>query len=189
MVIPPSYRVSAFSIYQNLVSGRQSAAAESAPASPINSVADQVTISPKGQELSRNASSSPQTTYREQLSAKAHADPAMAKDLLNGYTFGFDLLRVNVPLPPGDHPSGSTFSMPATSPLTDAMGRLVTDERRSSFEQTATRVRDGRMAIYRSEQAKGTSAAEILDKIFSFMDSQPTDYQLLSGWLRSSSAV
>lgn len=189
MVIQPSYGVSALSSYQNQASARQNAAAEQAPVLPGVLSADQVTISRQGHDLARDVSSDAKNAFREQLSAMAHADPAMAEDLLHGYTFGFDLMRVNVPLPPGDYPSGTTFSMPATSPLTDALGRLVTEESSASFEQAADRVRDDRMAIYRSEKAKGTPAADILDKIFTFMDSQPINYQRLSGWQRSSSAV
>jgi hypothetical protein len=61
-------------------------------------------------------------------------------------------------------------------------GEVVTDQNLSEFKAEAAKVTEGRMAIYQNEKARGTPDAQILKKIFSYIDSQPNDYLSKIGW-------
>jgi hypothetical protein len=67
-------------------------------------------------------------------------------------------------------------------------GRMVDDSFKDSFSKEAALVDSQKKAIYETEKAKGTPAAEIYAKLIDFTNSQSHDYLEGTGWLGKESA-
>lgn len=61
-------------------------------------------------------------------------------------------------------------------------GQPVTEESKAYFETEAARIASERMALYQTEKANGTPAAEIVDKLIAYMDKQPKRYLNMMPW-------
>ncbi|MGS1006383.1 hypothetical protein [Achromobacter anxifer] len=64
-------------------------------------------------------------------------------------------------------------------------GRIIDEAFKENFSKEAAVIDAQRKAIYDSEKAKGTPAAQILAKLFDHTNSQSKDYLEASGWLAS----
>ena len=60
-------------------------------------------------------------------------------------------------------------------------GQVLTEKDIAYFDTIAESVRQGRLAVYQQEKAKGTSAGAIMDKITAYMTALPEKYQILAG--------
>lgn len=66
-------------------------------------------------------------------------------------------------------------------------GQTVTPESDVAFSSEAAKLKQGRIDLYESEKAKGTPAADILDKIVSYMNTNASvDHLSLMQWDRVS---
>lgn len=61
-------------------------------------------------------------------------------------------------------------------------GQILTDEAQKYFDGLSNQVKADREQIYSSEKAKGTPAADIIDKMLAYNDSLPMKYQILAGY-------
>lgn len=67
-----------------------------------------------------------------------------------------------------------------------ATGKPVTPENKARFESISQSIATETTNIFYSERAKGTSAADIFEKINQFMSSQPNDYLQSIKWFSAS---
>lgn len=106
------------------------------------------------------------------LSVTAHENPALAEQLARDYAY--------TPLRPvidmTEHVAGTGPERYA------ATGEPVTLESQSKYEQAAALFRDKTSSLYELEKSKGTAAADILDKIFSLINAQPSDFRSMIDW-------
>lgn len=65
-------------------------------------------------------------------------------------------------------------------------GELVTESNLTEFKSEAAKATSERIALYQAEQAKGTPDADILEKLYSYTDTQPADYLGKLGWTPAS---
>lgn len=119
----------------------------------------------KKTESSANvATAAPQTTdYRTSLVSSAKQDDAYAEKLLGDFTHGSYDQLINV----SDWPT-IRYSV---------SGELQTPESKSYFESTSASALIDRTELLNTERAKGTSAAEILDKVLAFNSSLPSRFK------------
>lgn len=139
--------------------------------------ADSVTISQAARDrLSAESGARSDATLPNSFSQAAHADPKLAEKL--AYDYSHDPL---VPwLDFSDHTNG-------TGPIRyAATGQPVTEESEGYFNRFSSAELQNRVDLYNSEKAKGTPAADILDKIFGYIDTLPTRYKEMINWSGSS---
>lgn len=67
-----------------------------------------------------------------------------------------------------------------------ATGTPVTPESKARFESISQSILSETSNIFYSERAKGTSAADIFEKMHQFMSTQPNDYLEATNWFRPS---
>ncbi len=60
----------------------------------------------------------------------------------------------------------------------------MTEENLAAFKAEAAKVTAGRISLYQTEKAKGTPDAQILGKLFAFVDSQSDNYLNKLNWAR-----
>ncbi|MDQ6992752.1 MAG: hypothetical protein Q9M31_04700 [Mariprofundus sp.] len=99
----------------------------------------------------------------------AHKHPVIAEQTAYGYAYGMEQPLVD-------------YSHGVNDVRYTMTGEAVTPESTAWFNQISDRVQTEKFTLYESEKAKGTSAADILDKIISFMDQQPEKYLQLVNW-------
>jgi hypothetical protein len=147
---------------------QQGAAVTAASAAAIVTSADTVTISPAARE--RLAAS---TEPRSCASIHKWAtEAAQAEDLANLFARMNDAPLVDI-----------SESVKGTGPIRyAATGEPMSEEIDAWFQTAAQSAQVGRLALYNAEKAKGTPAADILDKIFAYNDAQPARYKELMAW-------
>ena len=70
-----------------------------------------------------------------------------------------------------------------------ATGEPVTAESEARFKEYAQQLRAASLALYNEERAKGTSSADIFDKLVALGDAQSADFRAMMGWeLRTAEA-
>lgn len=63
-----------------------------------------------------------------------------------------------------------------------ATGEIWTDELRVQYHSMWMDSQPGRMRLYEAELAKGTSAMEIMEKLWDYNDALPPRFRKLAGW-------
>jgi len=63
-----------------------------------------------------------------------------------------------------------------------ATGEILTPEKEAYFKKISNFYHEARVNLYETELAKGTSAIEILKKIFNYNDTLPEEYRKMKGW-------
>lgn len=138
--------------------------------------ADTAIISQAGRDALSSSSDTSETSVTDGwLSRAAHSDPADAEKLAYGFSHTSDGALVNIT----DYANG-------TGPIRyTATDQPVTEENQARFNNLAQKILKERTDLYDTEKAKGTPAAEIVDKLIGFMKAQPTWYLEMSGWSKS----
>ncbi|MDU8360100.1 hypothetical protein [Pseudomonas syringae group sp. J309-1] len=114
------------------------------------------------------ATAAPQASdYRSVLVSSAKQDDAHAEKLLGDVTSGSYYQLINVSEWPTIRYSVS--------------GELQTPESKAYFESTSASALIDRTELLNAERAKGTSAAEILDKVLAFNTSLPSRFKDMAG--------
>lgn len=140
-------------------------------ASSANSVS--VSISQAARDrLAEESGKGSDSVLAKLLSESAHEDPDKAEEL--AYE------RAHSPYAPwldfSEHVNG-------TGPIRyAATGEPVTEESEAYFNSVASAELQKRIDLYDAEKAKGTPAADILDKIFEYMDTLPARYREMMRW-------
>lgn len=147
------------------------------PATESASSGDKMSFSQTMRELSQSSASSVKATGMGKMSEWAHADPALAEKFASEFAFGIDLALVDISKSDMRMSSGAKYV---------ATGEPITEESQARFAQETNKVREGKISLYQSEKAKGTPDADILDKLISFMDTQPEKYLRMIDWQRVS---
>lgn len=133
--------------------------------------ADTVSISEAGKALAANEESKATFSSGNRWNSLAEAahnmSEADADQMVSGMSYASDGVLVSLE----DYPSLRLSST----------GQVVTKEDMAYFDGMMESVKQGRINLYESEKAKGTHAAEIMDKIVAYMDSLPMKYQILAG--------
>jgi hypothetical protein len=112
-----------------------------------------------------------------ELSAAAHRDKGLADQL--AYDYGHLEVHQLVDL---------TDEIAGTGPMKyAATGEPVTAESEARFKAYAEEFQAASLALYNEERAKGTSSADIFDKLVALGDGQSADFRSMMDWeLRSS---
>ena len=160
----------------------QSATLRQDPSSAAATIADPVTISEAARTLAASsapAEEAPSLRYRRIMLADAKADPDLAQKAAREYANdrSYELHGPLVDI--RDYP---TLYFSAT-------GEVVTEESLAAFKEEAAKAREGRMALYQAEKAKGTPDAEILEKLFAYTDTLSDNYLSKINWTRASMAA
>lgn len=84
----------------------------------------------------------------------------------------------------------ATDEIAGTGPLKyAATGEPVTAESEARFNEYAREYKAASLALYNEERAKGTSSADIFDKLIALGDAQPANFRAMMDWeLRSAKA-
>jgi hypothetical protein len=135
-----------------------------------------VTISQAARDLAAaEPSSNPYLQYRAMALRDAKDDPAYAKKAAEHFAYN-DCYEKHGPLVDITH-----------DPIRySATGEAVTEESLAAFKTEAAKVTAGRIALYQAEKAKGTPDAQILEKLFAFVDGQSDNSLRLLNWARPS---
>lgn len=138
---------------------------------------DKVTISAAAAELAaKPADQAKETQYSISdskyawLSKAAHEDSAFAES--------FTKTMINEP-PIILYDADSAFNPPLRFAITK---QIATPERVAAFMVESKDIVAKRLDIFQSEKAKGSSYAEILDKLITYNDSLPESYRQFTGW-------
>jgi len=107
-----------------------------------------------------------------EFSAAAHRDKDFADQL--AYQYGHIEVHQMV-----DH----TDEIAGTGPLKyAATGEPVTPESEARFNEHARAYEAASLALYNQERAKGTSSADIFDKLIALGDAQPAEFRAMMNW-------
>lgn len=107
-----------------------------------------------------------------ELSAAAHRDPNLADQL--AYDYAHIEVHQLVDL---------TDEIAGTGPMKyAATGEPVTAESEARFKEYAHEFKRASLALYNEERAKGTSSADIFDKLIALGDAQPADFRAMMDW-------
>lgn len=145
------------------------------PANPADSAASSsstVTISQAARDLA--TAETPRNAYAMILD-DARADPAYAKKVAEQFAYN-DSYELHGPL----------VDITQDPIRYSATGEVVTDENLAAFKAEAAEVTAGRIALYQAEKAKGTPDAQILEKLYSFVDEQSENYRSKLNWVHFS---
>lgn len=135
----------------------------------------QVTISSAGQSLAYQSTESPSQEFRRITLEDAKLDPAFAERFTRDYAYDDSLEKGGPLVDISGYPSiRYTYT-----------GEAVTDANLAEFKAEAGNARSGRIALYQSEKAKGTSDVEILELLFRYTDTQSDSYLSKLGWERA----
>jgi hypothetical protein len=63
-----------------------------------------------------------------------------------------------------------------------ATGEPVTPESEARFNEYARSYKAASLALYNEERAKGTSSADIFDKLIALGDAQPSEFRAMMNW-------
>jgi hypothetical protein len=106
------------------------------------------------------------------LSVAAHGDADLADQL--AYNYSHDPFQQLVDL---------TDEIAGTGPMKyAATGEPVTAESEARFKQYASDFQAASRALYNEERARGTSSADIFDKLIALADTQPADFRAMMDW-------
>ena len=106
------------------------------------------------------------------LSARLHAEPDISDQV--AYEFAHNVHQPLVDI---------TEMMNGTGPVRyTATGEPVTPESEARFRAMAEGLRDASVALYDAERAKGTSSADIFDKLLALGDSQSSEFRAMAHW-------
>jgi hypothetical protein len=107
-----------------------------------------------------------------ELSAAADRDPDLADQL----AYGYGHIEVQQLVDARDQTAG-------TGPLKyAATGEPVTPESEARFKEYAQQFQAASLKLYSEERAKGTSSADIFDKLIALGDAQPADFRAMMDW-------
>jgi hypothetical protein len=107
-----------------------------------------------------------------ELSASAHRDKGLADQL--AYNYGHIELHQLVDL---------TDQIAGTGPMKyAATGEPVTAESEARFKAYAEEFQAASLALYNAERVRGTSSADIFDKLIALGDTQPADFRAMMDW-------
>jgi len=107
-----------------------------------------------------------------EFSAAAHRDKDFADQL--AYQYGHIEVHQMVDL---------TDEIAGTGPMKyAATGEPVTAESEARFKEYAHDFQSASLALYNGERAKGTSSADIFDKLIALGDAQPADFRAMMDW-------
>lgn len=101
------------------------------------------------------------------MSAQAHQDPKLAKELAYGY---------------GHTPMGIGIDASSLPLRYSATGEVCTPEKDALYAKQTGELKDASSALYAREKANGTPDADILDQLLTLAASQPPDFRALFGW-------
>lgn len=157
---------------QNELTATSSASSAASAASSSSTV----TISQAARDLVATETSGNQwLNYRAVTLRNAEVDPAFAKKTAEQFAFD-DSFEKHGPMVDISH-----------DPIRySATGEVVTEESLAAFKAEAAKVTAGRITVYQAEKAKGTPDAQILEKLFAFVDGQSDNYLRLLNWARPS---
>ncbi len=162
--------------YSAMASSQSTALRQDAPSSAAT-IADTITISDAARTLAASSSpaeEAPSLRYRRIMLADAKADPDLAKKAAREYANDRSHELHGPLVDIRDYP---TIRFSAT-------GEVVTEESLAAFKTEAAKAREGRMALYQAEKAKGTPDAEILEKLFAYTDTLSDSYLSKINWTR-----
>ena len=160
---------------KNLSSQRQSPISTTANfTDSAASSSSTVTISQAAHDLATTQpSSNPYLRFRAIVLQDAKDDPAFAKKMAEQLAYD-DSYELHGPLVDISH-----------DPIRySATGEVVTEENLAAFKAEAAKVTAGRISLYQAEKAKGTPDAQILGKLFAFVDGQSDNYLSKLNWAR-----
>ncbi|HZX33416.1 MAG TPA: hypothetical protein VFF03_18850 [Rhodocyclaceae bacterium] len=140
---------------------------------PAARSADSVTISQAARDLLSAESATPsKAAVPNPFSRAAHSDPKLAEKMAYDYSHGPMAAWLDF----SDHING-------TGPIRyAASGEPVMEESESYFNSVSSAELQKRSELYDAEKAKGTPAADILDKIFGYVDTLPKRYREMINW-------
>jgi hypothetical protein len=76
-----------------------------------------------------------------------------------------------------------TDEIAGTGPMKyTATGEPVTAESEARFNEFARHYKAASLALYNEERAKGTSSADIFDKLIALGDAQPAEFRAMMNW-------
>lgn len=156
------------------VLSRQATRAAAQPASVAGSTANAsftVSLSQAAREL---ATTDPSLRYRGIVLRDAERDPAFASKTAEQFAYNnsYEL-------------HGPMVNISQDPIRYSATGEVVTKENLAAFKAEAAKVTAGRIALYQAEKAKGTPDAEILKKLFDYVDGQSDNYLSKLNWTRA----
>jgi hypothetical protein len=144
------------------------------PAGLAASSSSTVTISQAARDLAATPpSSNPYLRFRAIALQDAKDDPAFAKKMAEQFAYD-DSYELHGPL----------VDITQDPIRYSATGEVVTDENLAAFKAEAAKVTAGRIALYQAEKAKGTPDAQILEKLFAFVNGQSDNYLSKLNWAR-----
>jgi hypothetical protein len=146
----------------------RAAAAQPAASPSSKSVEDPITLS----STARAREAAAMHPRFGELSAAAHRDNALADQL--AYDYGHIEVHQLVDL---------TDEIAGTGPMKyAATGEPVTAQSEARFKQYASEFQTASRSLYNEERAKGTSSADIFDKLVALGDAQPADFRAMMDW-------
>lgn len=144
---------------------------------PTANYADKVSISDAAKTLLNSEAKAPGSNlaYQELLMKNVKENPAWGEQFTKDFAYdkGFETTG-----PLMDISNYPTMRYTYT-------GEMVTNSNLAAFKAEAATARTGRVALYEEEKAKGTSDADILEKLFRFTDTQSDSYLSKIGWERA----
>ena len=171
MVIPSGTSVAASQVF-----AYQSQPDQHSVSVAANTAVDKVSISDAGKLMSENTQSHSSAEHRR-IFALARSDEKLANELIDGYTNGLDHPLVDISQL--DLKTGKGLVYTET-------GKSVTSQSEAVFNQQTVKIKEQKNALIQSEREKGTSAADIFEKIIQLMDKMPQDYKDKIAWNRIS---
>lgn len=120
-------------------------------------------------QLSVTSSRSPYTVGRyEALMREMKESPQRAEELTRQYA----------------HQSLEFLLLDASSdPMRIAStGEIYTEGLQARYHQMWQQLQPGRVALYEAEVAKGTSAIDIMEKLWEYNDALPLEFRRIAGW-------
>ncbi|RZI44259.1 hypothetical protein EGT07_02205 [Herbaspirillum sp. HC18] len=160
------------SLNKNIPQSQWQKAAGAIAATPLPPT-DSVSISESARKLlTAESSGNGEPNYAKLLSDSVHQDPALAEKLADEMSHGTYAAWLDF-----------SDSIKGTGPVKyAATGQPVTEESESYFNSMGSAVLENKIKIYETEKAKGTPAADIVDKLLGYMDSLPTSYKEMINW-------
>lgn len=175
MIVQGFSNISAAYFPKNLSSQRQSPVSKTATFADLTaSSSSTATISQAARDLATTQpSSNPYLRFRAIVLRDAKDDPAFAKKMAEQFAYD-DSYELHGPMVDISH-----------DPIRySATGGVVTEENLAAFKAEAAKVTAGRIALYQAEKAKGIPDAQILEKLFAFVDGQSDNYLSKLNWAR-----
>lgn len=170
--------VNSSSVYSTLAnystnsSSTKNSATSNSFASALASASDTVTISQAAKDLAVSGTSvdstSTDSSSYDWLSEAAHSNDSLAASIAKNYAYADELCTIDADTSEEMARNGTLY------------GYLTRVENSTQDERTA--VREARIELYQSEKAKGTSDADIVDKLIAYQNALPDDYKQLTGW-------